>query len=53
MNKQIIAGIVFLAIWITVMLAWGASKNFTPDYSPNYQRDDYYEGSGSGNPLWK
>jgi len=51
MNKQIIAGIIFLTIWIVVMLIWGGSKIGKPDYSSNYQ--DYQDGSGTGHPLWK
>lgn len=50
MNKQVIVGVIFLLIWIMVMIVWGASKNFTPDYSSDYQ--EVQQDGGSGHPLW-
>lgn len=44
MNKQVIAGIIFMLIWVAVIVIWGGIKNIKPDYSNSpYNEDGNYE----------
>lgn len=53
MNKQIIAGIIFIIIWVVVMLVWGGYKMIRPDLSSDYESTQGVEGDGNGHPLWR
>ena len=53
MNREIIAGIFFFFVWITIMIIWGNSK----DIKPNVRYDLKYETAEhckiQGHPLWQ
>ncbi len=57
MNKEfreIITGLIIFGI--VILLAWFLfGRDIEPDLSSNYSgslEDQYYEGEGSGHPLW-
>ena len=54
MNKQIVAGIIFISIWIIIMLVWGTFNNSLADKRPDTlenPNDIPCSSGGSGHPL--
>jgi len=52
MNKEIVAAVMFITIWLGFMLLWGNYKGIEADLSGT-QTEDLYEGGGTGHPLWR
>jgi hypothetical protein len=36
MNKEIVAGVIFFIIWLSLMVAWGNNLNIRPNVSSSY-----------------
>jgi hypothetical protein len=52
MNKEIIAGIIFIIIWNIAMFVWSGIKNIRPDYSNSDYNTRDCQDFGEGKGCW-